>query len=51
MMKARTIIELIYKENKNNLRTGIIMNLDESTVRKKRRYIILDIAKFLNNLF
>lgn len=49
--ESRTIIELIYKENKNNLRTGIIMNLDESTVRKKRRYIILDIAKFLNNLF
>ena len=49
--ESRTIIELIYKENKNNLRTGIIMNLDESTIRRKKRYIILDIAKFLNNLF
>jgi len=49
--ESRTIIELIYKENKSNLKAGIIMNLDESTVRKKRRYIILDIAKFLNNLF
>ena len=49
--ESRTIIELIYKENKSNLRTGIIMNLDESTIRRKKRYIILDIAKFLNNLF
>ena len=49
--ESRTIIELIYKENKSNLKAGIIMNLDESTIRRKKRYIILDIAKFLNNLF